>query len=180
MGKVWTRVVSATETPASRIAFHIFALAWLGLSVAGLAYVIKDDGPFVAMLVLALLVFIGVWWIRSEVRMAFAFVHAGNIKLILEDALPTIGGRLKATLRLPGNAARASHGVAELVCVRDAIFLGDEKYDGIPFGPGVLWSMKHDLPVRHEGDAGFADIAFEIPAAALPTGTWESASDEDR
>jgi hypothetical protein len=176
MSSPWRKSIPASERASLHVLPLLAALAWLAASAGTLFLLVQAGGDRTTMLIIAGLVLIGLALSWRQGRKFIALLREGAARLVLREAPPAIGGRLKAFVRLPRNAAQASQVTAELLCMRDA----DGDRDALnPFSARKVWSLQHELPVQREGGAGVAALDFEIPASCPPSGKWDSGKDDD-
>jgi hypothetical protein len=148
------------------------ALAWIAAASFGMYLLVAEQGPLGPKLIVSGLIIIGIAWFLWQAGRFIRLAAEGAAHLALEEA-PVIGGRLRATLRLPGRIAHASHVMAVLACVRDG---NASRVAPNAYSSGTTWTAQRELPLRHEGGAGVAALELEIPAGCQPTGTYRSHS----
>ena len=140
------------------------------------------SGEIVAILVTGLFAAFGVAGIYLSVVMAASLKKFGELRLLLGNPLPSVGGRLNASLRLPENAtAKAFTLHANLVCSTV------EYSEKDPRSETVLRGVQMAIPVAQSSSGARVTIACDIPgdvppsddpgpASAVPGkkyGTWE-------
>src|SRR5436190_247035 len=96
----------------------------------------------------------GVAGIVMMVRNELVREKFGDLRLLVENPAPALGGRLKATLRLPPAARAAGALTAEL---RFFAVTYNEKTER---SEALDWARKRSFPIH----AGAVELAFDIPA----------------
>ena len=118
-------------------------------------FVIRDIG---AILIFGLFAAFGVTSIVMTIRISESQQKFGELPLHLDDPLPTVGGRLSASLLLPASATRVA-GIlhASLVCMR--VTYGEKQSRS----EEPLRGIKMMIPVQRSATEGLVTFACEIP-----------------
>jgi len=176
MTSPWRKSIPPTE----RASLQILPLFWSLVLVAGAAtalyFVIKARGDPAGMGILGVLVLIGCALTVWQGIKFMALLQAGAARLELQEAPPTVGGRIKGRVRLPASAAQASRVMVELLCFRDG---NSNRVAPNEFSSGKVWTTQHEFSVRHADGAAAAEFEFAIPATCLPSGSWDSGRDNE-
>ena len=169
----WRKSIPEDNAPSSYMGALALGLFCLIIFSAFFAYVAlqkhREGMVVVGCMTLGCLV-----WVSLAVAGILSAVRSRTMRLDLREAMPAVGGRLLATLRLVGRASPASLVMAELVCARTRDEGGRrsvEKYE--------MWKTGREFSTRQEGSTTTAAIVFEIPRTALPSGDWDSGDPKD-
>jgi len=119
-------------------------------------FAVKVWRDFVPILITGFFAAWGVVYIVLTIRQTISQGKFGTVNLLLQRPPPSIGGRLAATISVPGAAMSAPTLVAQITCYKETFGGGDK--GGSMTEP--VWGAKKSFPLRRKPGGGSAAIAI--------------------